>query len=58
MTRSSSPLPRLGEGENDGNLDVLGCNASQHIQISEFHPLLAPLLGERRGRRSKAAFGG
>jgi phosphoribosylformylglycinamidine synthase len=31
---SPAPFPLEGEGENDRNLDVLGCDASQHIQIS------------------------
>jgi hypothetical protein len=30
------PLPRMGEGEKIGNLGVLGSEAAQNAQISEF----------------------
>jgi excinuclease ABC subunit A len=45
---SPGPFPLKGEGENGGNLDVLGCNTSQHIQISEFS---LPYTPEERGIR-------
>ena len=36
------PFPQVGEGENTGNLGVMGRFAAHNTQISGFPPFLAP----------------
>jgi len=46
-----SPSPQMGEGESTGNLGILGNEASQNTQISEFSPPSRPAFwGEKGGR--------
>ena len=45
-----SPSPLKGEGENTGNLGVMGNEAAHHTQISDFNPPSRPVSGGEKGR--------
>jgi hypothetical protein len=48
---SPGPFPLKGEGENTGNLDVMGSTAAHNIQISGIHPPSRPVSGGEKGGR-------